>query len=725
MATYLYRLGGWSFENRRKVLFAWLFVLGVVGFCALTFGGRTSEKFDVPGTESQKAQQLLEHKFPRASGAYARVVYEAAAGERLTDPENRRAVMASVAMASKAKDVMRVIDPFTANALSADKRIAYTDVIYPVPSDEIDHAAREELAAVAAPARDAGLTVEFGGRLVTDDKASNSEGVGLVLGYAVLAITLASLLAAGMPLLTAILGVAIGIAGLTALTGVIEMSEVAPTLATMLGLAVGIDYALFVLSRHRQNIADGLELREAAAQATATAGSAVVFAGLTVIIALAGLTVIDIPFLTVMGLSAAATVAIAVLIALTLLPALLGFAGGRIARVNRVLAFRPKRKPVSRETVSVRWARFVTTHRWPVLLAGLALLGTIAIPALHLKLGLPDDGSWPTSTTERRAYDLLARGFGPGFNGPLTIVVDAPNSSLDRQKQIATAVSHGLEELPGVAAVSPPIHNRAGDVTVVSVTPTGSPASAATSDLLSLIRTKADQIPDQENIHGYITGTTALNIDTSARLSAALPSYIAVVVGLALLLLTLVFRSIWVPIKAAAGFLLSIASSMGIVVWIFQDGHLAGLFDVAHTGPIVSFLPVLLIAILFGLAMDYEVFLVSRMRESFVHTRKARESVVTGFGQSGRVVTAAALIMTGVFAAFVLDIDPVVKSIALSLASGVLLDAFVVRMTLVPAVMAMLGKNAWWLPHRLDRRLPDVDIEGATLLAHLGEPARP
>jgi uncharacterized membrane protein YdfJ with MMPL/SSD domain len=725
MATYLYRLGGWSFENRRKVLFAWLLVFGVVGFCALTFSGRTSEKFDVPGTESQKAQQLLEHKFPEASGAYARVVYEAPAGEKLTDPENRKPVMASVTMARKAKDVMRVIDPFTAHAFSPDGRIGYTDVIYPVPSDRIDHSAREELAAVAGPARDAGLTVEFGGRLVTNDKSSNSESVGLMLGYAVLAITLASLLAAGMPLLTAILGVAIGIAGLTALTGVIEMSDVAPTLATMLGLAVGIDYALFILSRHRQNVADGLELRESAAQATATAGSAVVFAGLTVIIALTGLTVINIPFLTVMGLAAAATVAIAVLIALTLLPALLGFAGGRVIRVNRVLAHRPKRNRERGDTVSVRWARFVTEYRLPVLLAGLALLGSIALPALHMKLGLPDDGSWPTSTTERRAYDLLGKGFGPGFNGPLTIVVDAPNSSVDRQHEIATAVSHGLGELPGVAAVSPPMHNQAGDVTVVSVTPTGSPASGATNDLVSLIREKADQIPDAENIHGYVTGTTALNIDTSDRLSAALPSYIAVVVGLALLLLAIVFRSIWVPIKAAAGFLLSIASSMGIVVWIFQDGHIAGLFDVAQTGPVVSFLPVLLIAILFGLAMDYEVFLVSRMRESFVHTGNARDSIVTGFGQSGRVVTAAALIMTGVFAAFVLDIDPVVKSIALSLACGVLLDAFVVRMTLVPAVMAMLGKNAWWLPHRLDRRLPDVDIEGARLLTHLGEPARP
>jgi uncharacterized membrane protein YdfJ with MMPL/SSD domain len=350
-----------------------------------------------------------------------------------------------------------------------------------------------------------------------------------------------------------------------------------------------------------------------------------------------------------------------------------------------------------------------------VVLVGLALLIGMAMPAMHMKLGLPDDGSKPTSTTERRSYDLLTEGFGPGFNGPLTVVVDAPGLSSEEQKDLANKVVDGLEKFPGVAAVSPATQNEAGDLTVVKVTPTSGPSSDSTKDLVTALRDKADEIRDQTGIEAAVTGTTALNIDTADRLDAALPKYVLVVVGLALLLLMVVFRSVLVPIKAAAGFLLSIGASMGLVVLVFQDGHLADLLGVAEAGPIVSFLPILLIGILFGLAMDYEVFLVSRMRESFVHTGRARESVVTGYGHSGRVVTAAAIIMTAVFGAFLLDDDPVIKSIGLSLAVGVLADAFIVRMTLVPAVMAMLGRRAWWMPKRLGRVLPKIDVEGERL----------
>ena len=421
--------------------------------------------------------------------------------------------------------------------------------------------------------------------------------------------------------------------------------------------------------------------------------------------------VVNIPFLTVMGLAAAGTVAIAVLIAITLLPAILGFCGERLRRRNRALMWRPRRRPEGAPTMSVRWARFVTRRPLVTTVTCVALLGTIAIPALHMKLGLPDGGSRPEESTERRAYDLLTDGFGPGFNGPLTVVVDAPGLSQAEQKQIANGVVEGLEELPGVAAVAPAVQNEAGDLTIASVTPTTGPASDETKDLVALIRDKADEVEAQTGWHAYVTGTTALNIDTNDRLAAALPLYVAVVVGLALLLLTMVFRSVLVPIKAAAGFLLSIAASMGLVVWIFQDGNMAELFNVGQTGPIVSFLPVLLIGILFGLAMDYEVFLVSRMRENFLSSGKARESIVTGYGQSGRVVAAAALIMIGVFGAFVLDDDPIVKSIGLSLAFGVLADAFVVRMTLVPAVMALMGKAAWRLPRRLGRLIPNLGME--------------
>jgi uncharacterized membrane protein YdfJ with MMPL/SSD domain len=721
MATRLYRIGGWAFDHRRRVLCAWLFVLATIAIGAAVLGGQTSDRFVVPGTESQQAQDLLARKFPGAGGASARVVFAAPAGASLNNARNRAAVEATLQRATQATGVSQVIDPYQAGTITRDGRIAYADVVYPVPADRISQAARHALAATAASARAAGLRVEFGGGLVEESQSSSSEATGMLIAYAVLAITLSSLLAAGLPLLTALLGVAIGVIGLKALSGVVDVSTTAPTLAAMLGLAVGIDYALFILSRHRQNLADGLRPREAAAQATATAGSAVVFAGATVVIALAGLAVVGIPFLTVMGLAAAGTVATAVLIAITLLPAMLGFAGHRMARMNRVLG-RRRRRQARRPSASLRWARLVTARPVPVLVIGIGVLSAIALPALHLRLGLPDAGSRPTSMTERRAYDLLTQGFGPGANGTLTVVVNAPTIDRAHQKHFANTVVAVVKGLPGVAAVSAPAQNAQGDVTIVSVTPTSGPASEATKQLVTRMRHRAAAIPKRDDIHAYVTGQTAINIDTADRIGAALPTYVALITGLALLLLTVVFRSLLVPITAVGGFLLSIAASMGLVVWVFQDGHLAHLFGVARTGPIVSFLPVLLIGILFGLAMDYEVFLVSRMRERYVHTGHARDAVVTGYAQSGRVVTAAATIMVAVFGGFVLDVDPIVKSIGLSLAFGVMADAFIVRLTLVPALMALLDRAAWWLPRPVDHLMPNLDIEGQGLLKSL-EPA--
>jgi membrane protein YdfJ len=714
MARHLYRLGGWAFENRWKVLGAWVIGLVAVALCATAFSGETNDEFTVPGTESQEAQDLLEARFPAASGATARTVFAAPQGESLADPENRAAIEGSLTLARQGAEVTDVTNPFTSGTISEDGRIGFADVVYPVPAAEISDTARDDLEASADPAREAGLQVEFGGGIVTEEEETSSESAGILIAFLVLSITFASLLAAGCPILTAVLGVALGLLGLSALTDVFTVSETAPILATMLGLAVGIDYALFIISRHRENMANGQEPREAAATAAATAGSAVVFAGATVVIALVGLLVVNIPFLTVMGMAAAGTVAIAVVIALTLVPAILGFADHRIARRNRALA-RVSSEPPHEDKRSVRWARFVTSHPIPVLLVGLVVMLGAALPALDIKLGLPDGGSQPESTTERRAYDLLTEGFGEGFNATLTAVVNAPELSRDEQLGIADNLARGLENFPGVAAVSPPAQNFTHDLTVVQVIPTTSPTSDETKDLVEALRARADEIREETGIEAFVTGTTALNIDTADSLNSALPRYILVVVGLALILLTIVFRSIWVPIKAAAGFLLTIATALGVVVWIFQDGNLADLFGVSLPGPIVSFLPILLIGILFGLAMDYEVFLVSRMREAFVHSGKARESIITGFGESGRVVTAAALIMFGVFGAFVLADDPVTKSIGVSLAVGVAADAFIVRMTLVPAVMVLLGDRAWSLPSWLDRRLPNLDIEGAGL----------
>jgi uncharacterized membrane protein YdfJ with MMPL/SSD domain len=716
VATYLYRLGGYAFEHRWKTVGVWVLVLVGVFAASTAFKGETNDKFSVPGTESQNAQDLLHEKFPGAGGASARVVFVAPPGEKLTDEKNKAAVMESVERAAKGAQVIKVVDPYSANAIDKDKRIGFADVIYPVPKEEVKDPARDQLEASADPAKEAGLQVEFSGGLVTEDSKS-SEGAALLIAIGVLGIALFSALAAFLPIVNAILGVLIGTTALSAFSGVIEVSETAPILASMLGLAVGIDYALFIVSRHRQNLADGLEARESVAQAVATAGSAVVFAGLTVVIALVGLIVMNIPFLTVMALAAAGTVSIAVLIAITLLPATLGFAGERMGRANRFLSFRlrPNRMK-ERGPAAERWARLVTKRPLPVLAVGFVALILIALPATHMRLGLPDAGSQPSSSTERRAYDLLTEGFGPGFNGVLTVVVDAPGLTKDQQAEVARKTTEGLSGLPDVAAVADPVQNDTGEITIAYVTPKSSPSSTATEDLVSLIRDKAKQVKANTGIDVLVTGQTAINIDTSDRLSAKLPTYLLVVVGLALILLILVFRSILVPVKAAFGFLLSIAASLGIVVWVFQDGHLSGLFDVAKPGPVVSFLPVLLIGILFGLAMDYEVFLISRVRERFVHSGEPRDSVITGYRQSGRVVTAAAIIMISVFGAYVLDVDPVVKAIGLSLATGVLVDAFIVRLTLVPAVMALLGRSAWWLPKRLDRAMPNLDIEGEKLL---------
>ncbi len=704
MATSLYRLGRWSYDHRRTVLALWLAVLVGVGALAAAFGGTTNNKFEVPGTESQQAQELLEQRYPAASGSYARVVLAAPEGETLAD--HQRGVDATLKAASGAAEVSQVSKLVT----SKDGTIGYADVVYPTPSSEISTEAREELADVATVGEKDGLQVEFSGGIAAEEAEAGSESLGMVVAFFVLAITLTSLVAAGMPLLTAALGVVIGTTSLTALSGVIDLSETAPVLATMLGLAVGIDYALFILARHKQNLGDGMEPRESVAQAAGTAGSAVVFAGLTVIIALVGLCVVNIPFLSVMGLAAAGTVAVAVLVALTLLPALLGFAGMRLARPNRLLSRKRTGTPMS-----ARWVGFVTRRPAAVLLVGLTLLAAVAVPAAHMELGLPDGSSQPTTSTERRSYDLLTEGFGPGFNGTLTVVVDAPEIARSEQEAFGKQVASTLQDFPGVAAVSPAMPNEAGDLWIVQVTPETGPAAQETSDLVTALREKAAQLPKDAHVAAYVTGQTAINIDTAQRLSEALPLYVAVVVGLALVLLMVVFRSILVPLKAAAGFLLSIAASLGVTVWIFQDGNLNGLFDVASAGPIVSFLPILLIGILFGLAMDYEVFLVSRMRERFVHTGNAREAVSTGYTQSGRVVTAAATIMMVVFGAYILSEDPIIKSIGLSLAFGILADAFLVRLTLVPAVMTLLGRRAWWMPKRMARLVPNLDIEGQSL----------
>jgi len=497
--------------------------------------------------------------------------------------------------------------------------------------------------------------------------------------------------------------------GLLLVTAVVDVSSSAPILALMLGLAVGIDYALFITSRHRAQLRDGMPMTESIARATATAGSAVLFAGATVVVALAGLGLCGVPFLTAMGLAAAGTVLTAVLVALTLLPAVLGFAGARVLSIGE--RRRPERVR-SAGGFGFRWARGVVRFRVPLLVCGVVGLGVLTVPTHGLRLALPDNRTAPEGSHQRAAYDLTSAAFGEGANGPLLVVVRGTRA--DAVAPAVTRIVAAARKLPDVAAVSPGGANKAGTTAVLVVTPRSGPATDATKDL---VRTLRDVLPPLATGGGTVrvSGATAVGIDVSAKLSAAMPIYLGVVIGLSFLLLMLAFRSLLVPLKATLGFLLTIGATFGIVVAVFQWGWGSNLFGVDRPGPLVSFLPIIMMGVLFGLAMDYEVFIVSRVREEFVHGLDPTAATVEGVGHGARVVTAAALIMSSVFAGFVLVEDPIIKTIGFGLAIGVLIDAFVVRMTLVPAVLTLIGRVAWAFPRWLDRATPHVDIEGAEL----------
>lgn len=725
MATYLYQLGRFAFRRRKLVLSLWLVLLASTLVGAAQLSGPTSNSFSIPGTEAQKGIDLIGERFPGADadGATARVVFSAPSGQKLTDPTNQATVAALVTKLKAVPEVKSVTDPFTAGGVNQASTIGYTQVTFSVQAQELSDAARTALETAPASARSAGLSVEMGGDAV---QATPEQGVGEVIGIVIAAvvlfITFGSIIAAGLPLLTAIAGIAIGIGAITAATGFMDLSSNTTTLALMLGLAVAIDYALLIVSRYRQELALGREGEQAAGRAVGTAGSAVVFAGLTVVIALAALSVVGVPFLTEMGLAAAFTVAISVLIALTLLPALLGFAGRRIGGGSRRRS-RKSERDSDKPNFGLRWARGVSRHPVLVLLAGVLALGVASIPALDLKLSMPDDSSYAPDSTQHKAYDMLATGFGPGFNGPLIVLVDAIDSS--DPKAAAQQVTDTVKGLPGVATVTPTQFNQAGNTALMTVIPTTGPGEEGTKDLVHAIRAEQASLHTATGADVMVTGQTAVTLDISQKLSDALLPYLAVVVGLAFVLLTLVFRSLLVPLKATLGFLLSISATFGAVVAVFQWGWLANVFGVEQTGPIMTLMPIFLIGIVFGLAMDYEMFLVTRMREEYVHGAAPTDAVVRGFGHGARVVTAAAIIMTSVFAGFILSPESFVKSIGFALGIAVLFDAFVVRMTIVPAAMALLGHAAWWLPRWLDRLLPNVDVEGEKLTHLLDGPTDP
>ncbi|MFE0131244.1 MMPL family transporter [Streptomyces sp. NPDC059037] len=731
MATFLYKLGRLAFRRRHFVALIWVALLTLAGVGAASAPTAASSSFSIPGTEAQKAFDLLDERVPEASadGASARVVFKAPDGEKVTDPANKAEVQKTVAaLKSGSDEVASAADPFQAKTVSKDGSTAYSSVSYKVTSMELTDESRDALEKTTDDARDSGLTVEVGGdALQAMPETGATEIIGIAVAAVVLVITFGSLVAAGLPLLTALIGVGIGVSSITALANALDLGTTTSTLAMMIGLAVGIDYALFIVSRYRGELADGRDREEAAGRAVGTAGSAVVFAGLTVVIALVGLAVVNIPMLTKMGFAAAGTVVIAVLIALTLIPALLGYAGKKVkptGEKSKLLgggknkaadpekaAADPTKEP--KANLGTRWARFVTRRPLAVLLVGIIGLGAAALPVSSLELGLPDDGAQPTSTTQRKAYDLVSDGFGPGFNGPLMTVADLKGA--DDPKAAAQQISQKISGLDDVLTVAPPMINKAGDTAIISVVPSSKPSGTETEGLVHSIRDAGGEIKSDTGADVMVTGTTAMNIDVSQKLNDALLPYLALVVGLAFLLLIVVFRSILVPLKAALGFLLSVLAALGAVVAVFQWGWLGSLFGVEQTGPIMSMMPIFMVGVVFGLAMDYEVFLVTRMREAYVHGERPGEAIVTGFRHGARVVSAAAVIMIAVFAGFIGSSEQMVKMIGFGLAIAVFFDAFIVRMALVPAVLALLGRKAWWLPRWLDRALPNVDVEGEGL----------
>jgi RND superfamily putative drug exporter len=722
VATLLYRLGRFSFRHPRRILAVWLILMvGILGG-GLALGGKTNDSFAIPGTESQNAIDRLEAVFPSAAGAAAQIVVEVPKGASIENQPYRAAIAELVTDAGKVPGVDSASSPFgkyASDAVSSNKTAAIIAVQFKDQQENVKQSSLTDLTKLAPIAKDAGMKIGFGGTVFQDNSVSISptEGLGVLFAGIVLFVAFGSLLAAGMPLLTALVGIGVTMGGVLASAKFIVIGSSTPLLALMIGLAVGIDYGLFILSRHRNQLAQGMSPEESAATSVATAGSAVVFAGGTVIIALLGLLVVGIPFLSAMGVAAAAGVLVAILASTTLLPALLGLAKGQLIPKPGSRAFRRANpdETSQRKSMGERWVTGVMKKPLIAVVGVIGLLGVLAIPAFSLQLALPDGSSQPTGSLTRTSYDMIEKGFGPGRNGPLIVLVDITQTTAIEAD--LTAIRSDLQKLPDVSYVSQGLPNQSYDTAILQVIPKSAPESATTTDLVNQIRAMSKQIDTKWNTPLEVTGATAVQIDISQRLNSALVPFGAVVVGLSILLLMMVFRSVFVPIKAAIGFLLSVLASFGVVVAIFQWGWLANALGVVP-GPVLSFLPIILMAVLFGLAMDYEVFLVSGMRESYVHTGNARGAVVKGFSGAARVVTAAALIMFFVFASFIPDGSGVIKPMAVGLAVGILADAFLVRMTLVPAVMALLGARAWWMPKWLGRILPNVDIEGERLREH-------
>ncbi len=729
MSGFLYDVGRWCFRRRGRVVMAWAALLLVVGGLAALISRPMSDSFSIPGAQSQAALDQLKMTFPEAADAGATAIVMLPDGVRADDPSVKQPIEAWITTVEKQPGVAGSISPYNEyikGRVSTDGSAALIGIRLAGTISEVTDETKDnlqELSQDLARQLPQGATVLMGGDAfaVQIPQISIVEGLGVAVALVVLIGVLGSVLAGVVPLVNALIGVALAMAVTYAATRFSDISSTTPMLGLMLGLAVGIDYALFILSRHRDQLADpDLTAEESTARSVATAGSAVVFAGLTVIIALVGLAVAGIPFLTTMGAYASVAVAIGVAVALTLLPAVMGYLGDRVRPKARKRGAHADPAPTTtrpRGGISGWWVRAVT--KVPILTVVLVVgaLGALSYPAKDLWLSLPNAGQLPAAEPARQTYDAISEKFGPGYNGPLVVTMQLVEST--DPLGVLNGMKADIEKIPGVVLVPAAVPNQNADTGMIQVIPSTGPDDARTDSVVSGIYAHAQDWKDRYGVDVAVTGMTAVGIDITSRLEGALLPFGIFVVGLSLVLLTMVFRSIAVPIKAAVGYLLSVGSAFGATTLVFNQGWLKNVVNLHDTTSVISFFPIMTMGILFGLAMDYEVFLVSRMREEHVHGKDARLAVHDGFVHSAKVVVAAALIMFAVFAFFVPRGEGAIKPIAFGLAVGVAVDAFIVRLTLVPAVLHLLGERAWWLPRWLDKVLPSFDVEGETLSRQL------
>jgi putative drug exporter of the RND superfamily len=702
MNRFTRRVGAASARRPWPTLIAWAVAAAILIALAGTVGGTLLDDMAAPGSQSERAMDLLDERFPRAAGGSAMAVFAAGEGDRLAS--HRPAIEAALARIAKVEHVVAVADPFEAGTVSPDGRIGFAELSFDLPAADLGPAPFEALTGAVEPARAAGVNAELGGDAVfinAEEQTSGTEAIGILAALVVLLVAFGTVVAALVPIGLALVAVTAGVGGIMLVANAMDVSTAAPTVGAMIGLGVGIDYALFIMARYRENWAMGQGNAAALSGAMGSSGSAVLLAGGTVVVAMAALALTGLGVLTSIGLATALVVLVAVAAAITLLPALLFLLGDRIDK-GRL----PRRARAAAPAQGGAWWRFahrVSGRPWPYLLAATAVLLALATPALRMQTGFPDAGDEPTTTPHRRAYDLLASGFGPGVNGPLLIVADLRATGLDRQD--VAALIERLAADPGIATTGQPQASPAGDTVVLPAIPTTAPADPATSKTIERVR---GHVPAGV----YVSGLTAMTDDLTDQLADTLPIFIAATLAASFLLLVLVFRSIVVPLKAALMNLLSVGAAYGVLVAVFQWAWLKDLFGLEGPVLIASPVPVIMFGILFGLSMDYEVFLLSRIREEHARTNDNAESVARGLAATGRVITSAALIMVSVFGSFVANPTPAVKMFGLGLATAIALDATIVRMLVVPASMALLGRANWWLPGWLDRILPQLTVDG-------------